>query len=116
LCVVTFIVLPSFRGLGWGQGYAGGSFELTKDGYTGSGTYNNGWNLAPDWTIYFCGHFDQKPKTAKTFTGHNESIKAYDTTTSTKGKYRQGGVFLFDTKEVTSRVGISFISSDKACR
>ena len=40
-------VLPSFRGLGWGQGYAGGGFELTEDGYIGSGIYNNGWNIAP---------------------------------------------------------------------
>lgn len=37
-------VLPSFRGLGWGQGYAGGSFQLQDNGsYTGHGVYNNGW-------------------------------------------------------------------------
>ncbi|KAK3058044.1 hypothetical protein LTR09_001121 [Extremus antarcticus] len=108
-------VLPSFRGLGWGQGYAGGSFELTSDGYTGSGIYNNGWNIAPDWTIYFCGHFDQKPMSMKTFTGHNESLSSYDPTVSTKGTYRQGGVFTFDASKVKSRVGISFISTDKAC-
>lgn len=45
-------VLPSFRGFGWGQEYSGGGFELTDDGYTGHGIYNNGWNLSPDWTIY----------------------------------------------------------------
>lgn len=33
-------VLPSFRGLGWGQGYAGGCFELTEVGYIGHGIYN----------------------------------------------------------------------------
>ena len=39
-------VLPSFRGYGWGQGYAGGTIQVGEDGsYTGSGTYNNGWNL-----------------------------------------------------------------------
>lgn len=39
-------VLPSFRGMGWGQGYAGGEFEIFDDGhYEGKGTYNNGWNL-----------------------------------------------------------------------
>lgn len=39
-------VLPSFRGLGWGQGYAGGSFKILPNGtYMGSGVYNNGWNL-----------------------------------------------------------------------
>ena len=35
-------VLPSFRGLGWGQGYAGGGFQLTEDGYRGHGVYNGG--------------------------------------------------------------------------
>lgn len=46
-------VLPSYRGLGWGQGYAGGGFEVFADGhYEGNGTYNNGWNrgeLFPLW-------------------------------------------------------------------
>lgn len=38
-------VLPSFRGLGWGQNYAGGGFVIFEDGhYEGNGTYNNGWN------------------------------------------------------------------------
>jgi putative alpha-1,2-mannosidase len=108
-------VLPSFRGLGWGQGYAGGSFQLTDNGYTGSGIYNNGWNIAPDWTIYFCGDFDQAATSKKTFTGHNESLSSYGNNPSTKGSYRQGGVFNFKSKKVTSRVGISFISTDKAC-
>lgn len=39
-------VLPSFRGLGLGQNYTGGSIQIAKDGhYEGSGIYNNGWNL-----------------------------------------------------------------------
>lgn len=48
-------VLPSFRGQGLGQGYAGGSIELSSGNhYKGYGIYNNGWNRSPDWTIYFC--------------------------------------------------------------
>jgi len=48
-------VLPSFRGQGLGQGYAGGQFTLMPDGhYEASGTYNNGWNRSPDWIIYSC--------------------------------------------------------------
>ena len=109
-------VLKSFRGLGWSQGYAGGAFELTDTGYTGHGIYNGGWNIAPDWTIYFCGHFDQPNMSRKTFTGHNESLLSYGSETSTNGKYRQGGVFAFNVSIVTSRVGISFISTDKACK
>lgn len=48
-------VLPSFRGQGLSQGYAGGDFSTSSDGhYQGSGIYNNGWNRSPDWKIYFC--------------------------------------------------------------
>lgn len=48
-------VLPSFRGQGLGQGYAGGQFSIMEDGhYEASGTYNNGWNRSPNWTIYSC--------------------------------------------------------------
>lgn len=108
-------VLPSFRGLGWGQGYAGGSFELTKDGYIGSGVYNNGWNLAPDWSVYFCGHFDQPIASKKLFTGNGTILYSYGNATSTNGTYRQGGVFSFNETKVTSRVGISMISTAKAC-
>lgn len=50
--------LPSFRGQGLGQGYEGGDITIFEDGhYEGSGVYNNGWNEAPDWTIYFCELF-----------------------------------------------------------
>lgn len=107
-------VLPSFRGLGWGQGYAGGGFKLTKDGYEGYGIYNNGWNLAPDWSVYFCGHFDQPIAGKKTFTG-NETLDSYGNFTSTNGMYRQGGVFTFNHTKVTSRVGISMVSTSQAC-
>lgn len=43
-------ILPSFRGLGLGQNYVNGNISVLSDGsYIGSGTYNNGWNRAPDW-------------------------------------------------------------------
>jgi putative alpha-1,2-mannosidase len=48
-------VVASFRGQGLSQGYAGGDFQIMSDGhYEASGTYNNGWNRSPDWTIYSC--------------------------------------------------------------
>jgi putative alpha-1,2-mannosidase len=51
-------VLPSFRGQGLGQGYAGGQFTILPDGhYEAYGIYNNGWNRSPDWTIYSCKFF-----------------------------------------------------------
>lgn len=48
-------VLPSYRGQGLSQGYAGGEIKVAEDGhYEGYGVYNNGWNRSPNWTIYFC--------------------------------------------------------------
>lgn len=38
-------VLPSFRPFGWGQRFQGGSISVAANGYYGSGTYSNGWNL-----------------------------------------------------------------------
>lgn len=108
-------VLPSYRGFGWSQGYSGGNFEITEDGYEGSGVYNNGWNLSPDWTIYFCGRFDRTPSSARTFTGNGTELYSFDNSRSTDGSYRQGGVFTFNSTSVTSRVGISFISTTQAC-
>jgi predicted alpha-1,2-mannosidase len=108
-------VLNSFRGFGWGQRYSGGSFEATPGGYTGHGTYNNGWNLAPDWSIYFCGYFDQPITGVRTFTGNGTELYTYGNSTSTSGIDRQGGVFTFNDTSVSSRVGISFISTSQAC-
>jgi putative alpha-1,2-mannosidase len=38
-------VLPSFRPFGLSQKYHGGSISVAANGYYGSGTYSNGWNL-----------------------------------------------------------------------
>lgn len=108
-------VLNSFRGLGWGQGYAGGHLQTNGSSYSGYGIYNNGWNLAPNWTIYFCGHFDQPASDVKTFTGNDTTIYSYGDASTTNGTYRQGAVFIFDDATVTSRVGVSFVSSAQAC-
>jgi putative alpha-1,2-mannosidase len=108
-------VLNSFRGFGWGQQYSGGSFQVTPDGYTGHGTYNNGWNLAPNWSIYFCGHFDQPIASVRTFTGNGTELYTYGNSTFTSGTDRQGGVFTFNTTSVSSRVGVSFVSVSQAC-
>ncbi|KAF9699251.1 hypothetical protein EKO04_003060 [Ascochyta lentis] len=107
-------VLPSFRGLGWEQHYSGGTFELFGDGhYEGSGTYNNGWNLSPDWTIYFCGRFNQEAMSSRIFA---ENLASNASSTYAAGTTRLGGVFSFSEAEVTSRVGISFLSTTKACQ
>ncbi|KAH8681160.1 glycoside hydrolase family 92 protein [Xylariales sp. PMI_506] len=116
-------VLPSYRGLGWGQSYLGGNMTVitSDDGslhYEGSGSYEGGWNLAPEWTVYFCGYFDQ-PASYKTFIGTDAlstTLTAYDTTPTVASKARLGAVFTFNSTQVTSRVGVSFISSAQACQ
>lgn len=108
------------------QHYRGGSINVSSNAdrtglsYQGSGTYNNGWNLSPAWTVYFCGHFDS-PGTVQTFTGTNststvvDKYPAGDVVSNTTA--RVGAVFTFNKSEtvVTSRVGVSFISTAQAC-
>ncbi|RYP25141.1 hypothetical protein DL765_000022 [Monosporascus sp. GIB2] len=118
-------VLPSFRGQGLGQNYLDGNLtvETSEAGevirYTGAGSYDNGWNRAPRWTVYFCGYFDA-PASYKTFLGTNptgEELAEYSNATFVgSDEARLGAVFSFDTKEVTSRVGVSFISPEQACQ
>ncbi|KAI0478635.1 family 92 glycoside hydrolase [Xylariaceae sp. FL0804] len=120
-------VLPSFRGQGLSQNYLGGHITVESTGnatrYTGAGSYDNGWNRAPNWTVYFCGHFDQ-PATYKTFLGQDNStgdvLVAYDDTPSrsSDNAARLGAVFTFhgsSAAAVTSRVGVSFVSTARAC-
>jgi predicted alpha-1,2-mannosidase len=110
-------VLPSFRGLGWEQHYSKGNFTFFPNGhYEGSGTYNNGWNLSPDWTIFFCGRFSENPVTIKTFQGTGTTPAAYKTTSHVTGTERVGGVFTFASTSIKSRVGVSFLSSGQACQ
>ncbi|KAI1818005.1 glycoside hydrolase family 92 protein [Poronia punctata] len=114
-------VLPSYRGQGLGQNYLGGriSVESTEEllRYQGSGSYDNGYNRAPEWTVYFCGYFDQTAS-FKTFLGEDATglaLADYGNNTSQKSTSRLGAVFTFDSTSVTSRVGVSFISSEQAC-
>ncbi|KAI9844604.1 MAG: hypothetical protein M1837_005456 [Sclerophora amabilis] len=107
-------VLPSFRGQGLGQKYSKGSISILQDGhYEGSGTYNNGWNRSPDWTVYFCGRFDQAAAESKTF-GEGNAVPSNPRSASGTG--RLGATFTFNQKTVKSRVGISWISAAKACQ
>ncbi|KAA8650385.1 alpha-1,2-mannosidase family protein [Aspergillus tanneri] len=113
-------VLPSFRGQGLGQGYKGGNITIFHDShYEGHGVYDNGWNRSPDWSIYFCGYFDTAPINNKTYVGTDAGGSEEQTggfATSSSSSNRVGGVFSFQESAVTSRVGISWISTEKACR
>jgi predicted alpha-1,2-mannosidase len=110
-------VLPSFRGQGLSQNYLGGNITTSDTHYEGYGSYDNGWNRAPEWGIYFCGYFDS-PARIKTFEGTNQTstnLKAFTTAANVSSSARVGAVFSFKTTTVTSRVGISFISTVQAC-
>ncbi|KAF4126465.1 Glycosyl hydrolase family 92 [Geosmithia morbida] len=120
-------VLSSYRGQGLEQHFLGGNISVhedTSDGsgnlyYTGHGTYDNGWNRAAPWTVYFCGKFNQ-PATYRTFIGQDMTsdtlVEYSDKPTYTSKTARLGVVFTFKTVSVASRVGVSFISADQACR
>ncbi|RDW78832.1 alpha-1,2-mannosidase family protein [Aspergillus mulundensis] len=113
-------VLPSFRGQGLSQGYKGGNLTVFPDGhYAGYGIYDNGWNRSPDWTIYFCGWFDQDIDESRVYTGTDEdgSIEQEsESASSSTGSTRVGGVFSFNDTQIISRVGISWISTSRACK
>ncbi|WYZ46396.1 hypothetical protein EsH8_IX_000621 [Colletotrichum jinshuiense] len=114
-------VLPSYRGQGLGQNYLGGKIEVV-DGddfhYEGYGYYDNGWNRAAEWKVYFCGYFD-RPASYKTFLGSDltsTQLLDYSSKTTRESRtQRLGAIFTFDTDNVRSRVGVSFISTSQAC-
>ena len=108
-------VLTSVGRPQWSQHYVSGNITVLPDNsYQGSGTYNNGWNLAPDWTVYFCGYIDA-PATALTFAGNGTELSQYSSETTVSGEARIGAVFSSAQINITSRVGVSFLSSEKAC-
>lgn len=114
-------VLSSYRGQGLQQAYLGGNIEVSsEDGhYEGYGSYNNGWNRAPEWTVFFCGYFDQAPSTYATFLGAgntNDELVQYPAGDSVTSTSRLGVVYTFDGPNVKSRVGVSFISTEQACQ
>ena len=99
------------------QHYINGNIKISPIGiYEGSGTYNNGWNLAPDWTVYFCGQFDKTPTNIQVFSGNDMTLNNYGPNAGTSGTERVGAVYSFADPKITARIGISFISSGKACQ
>lgn len=115
-------VLSSYRGQGLEQHYQGGSIAVGKDGnqtrYYGYGSYDNGWNRAPKWNVYFCGYFEQEPS-FKTFLGDGNNagstLVQYSDAPDVSSSARLGAIFTFKAKNVQSRVGVSFISTEQAC-
>jgi putative alpha-1,2-mannosidase len=129
--------LPDTSGANTAQFYDGGSITIEDGGkrYFGWGSYGGGFSNSAPATTYFCGEFDQMPEQAHTFRGRNtEPVMRQHTlsnepiphptyrnrSTEESGPLtdRVGAVFTWPAGEastIKSRIGISFISSDKAC-
>ncbi|KAF6843497.1 alpha-mannosidase family protein [Colletotrichum musicola] len=115
-------VLPSYRGQGLGQNYLGGNIEIKGADddlhYEGFGYYDNGWNRAAEWKVYFCGYFD-RPASYRTFLGKDRTSKEleeYGDKKSYESRTKKvGAIFTFKDATVKSRVGVSFISASQAC-
>jgi putative alpha-1,2-mannosidase len=115
--------LPSARGSACTQRYVDSAIEIADDGkeYWGYGVYEAGWNEGAPYKVFFCGEFDAVPDRAEAFDAENSTLP------NMGGKSRKaasrhdtvGAVFSWDASEaesrVRSRVGISFISVEKAC-
>lgn len=99
------------------QTYSKGNITIFPDGhYEGSGSYSGGWNLATEWTVYFCGHFSEAPVQVKTFSGTSVTTQALNSSQEVTSTDRVAAHFSFQSETVISRVGLSFISSAKACQ
>ncbi|KAI0152810.1 glycosyl hydrolase [Xylariaceae sp. FL1272] len=130
--------LPQEAGASNSQYYVAGEMELQDDGktYTGYTAVGGGFGEGPPITVYFCSEFDSTPDHAKTFSGRltdqtkfahtfsNAPVQQatlYDPDTKvTSGPLsnRVGALFSWDSSSqltVTSRVGISFMNTTKAC-
>jgi putative alpha-1,2-mannosidase len=128
--------LPNFNDYN-SQDFLGGEIELQDGGkqYIGYGTYGGGFGECAPMRIYFCGEFDQAPQEAQTWRARNTdpylrqhvfsnepSGMAQFTGNATQQSGflndRVGAVFTWTSTNTTglaSKIGISFISTQKAC-
>ena len=117
------------------QFYTGGEIEIQPNSstYTGFTSIAGGWCIGAPVTVYVCGEFDTPSNDAKAFKGKNtfpvsRHYRSFDNATTPFPTFtgnsarsgpmndRVGAVFSWDNvTEVKSRVGISFMSVDKAC-
>lgn len=129
--------LPTNDEVNRAQFYSNGQLEVSDGGktYKGYGIWRGGFNDGPDYTVFFCGEFSSTPKSAKLFTGPytdpywpnttdsrptwlNDSSSVTGGTTGYQYSNRIGALFEFDgsASEVMSKVGVSWISAEKACK
>lgn len=135
--------LPAEEGEPFQQYYAGGVIELHDNGksYTGWGSYGGGFSTSAPMITYFCGEFEEAPAEAHTFRARNtlDSPVAQHVLSNEPIPHptyrnrareesgpltdRVGAIFTWkgadqtnSSATVKSRVGISMISVEKACK
>ncbi|KAI8956480.1 glycoside hydrolase family 92 protein [Daldinia sp. FL1419] len=119
-----------------GQFYSNGKIDRSLDGasYSGYGVYRGGWSSGGDYRVYFCGIFDSVPLRSQLFSGKatdpywprtKNAAATFTNDTSIDGgivgyQYadRVGALFEFppNITTVNSKVGVSWVSTDKACQ
>ncbi|KAI1798496.1 glycoside hydrolase family 92 protein [Daldinia bambusicola] len=119
-----------------GQFYSNGRIERSNDGtsYLGYGVYRGGWSSGGDYRVYFCAQFDSTPSQSQLFSGRatdpywpstKNATATFTNDTSIDGgvvgyQYadRVGALFEFPSNVTTvqSKVGVSWVSTDKACQ
>ena len=117
------------------QQYLGGAIAVnstTLSSYTGFADYQYGWNRASPWRIFFCGSFDTPFSATSgglfnyTYDSTqqtplpNPTLEPFANTSSINGSTSLGVGALFtwgnnSAQTIESRIGISFISAEKAC-
>ncbi|KAF2098315.1 glycoside hydrolase family 92 protein [Rhizodiscina lignyota] len=125
--------LPSLAEFIKSQTYSNGQLVVTDGGrgYHGWGVWRGGWGS--DYQIYFCNEFDSTPESYQYFSGPWNAPDSPPSPSTqvffSNGPGIQGGpegddmgnrigaVFKFaeNTTQVKSRIGVSFISVEKAC-
>ncbi|KAG5420416.1 hypothetical protein I9W82_002297 [Candida metapsilosis] len=94
----------------WTQKFVNGSIEATTDGYTGVATFEGGWGDQEPWNVFFCSRFSQPASSVVAFDKDGQR-----NATTSSGTENIGLVFDFDATEIKSSVGISHLSTEKAC-
>lgn len=137
--------IPSIGDGASSQFFLGGEINVDGKQYTGYTTTRGGFGLGAPFTVFFCGEFETAPDEARTFRGRNtdpnpgyrsfsgepigqamfssyEAMGGKDGMSEKSGPLndRVGAVFSWganaSSTDVKSRIGISMISAEKACK
>ncbi|KAI1112702.1 glycoside hydrolase family 92 protein [Nemania sp. NC0429] len=130
--------LPSTEDPTSGQSFLDGEIHVDGPQYTGYTTTRGGFGLGAPFTVFFCGEFESEPEQSRTFRGRNtdpnpgyhsfsgepigQATFSPDGVLSEKAgplQDRIGALFSWGTNaptQVKSRIGISMISAEKACK